>query len=874
MRHVPAYHGHVPHVPRSPAAVTALVLARAAWWAPALFLVLPIALFRQGIGTGTPPFGGDVVVLDYPLLTLIKRQLAHGLLPLWNNLAGGGYPLAPFSALILYPPLWPLRILSVNDQIALLDIIHFALAGLGAYVLAGVTGAGRIGRVIGGMAFVLSGFMIGHLYAGHLFELGVVAWMPWIFYLAHRLIAGPGLRPALLLGLLLGLQILADGLGFLVFTIYPLAILGVIAFVPLVRRHRPAAFRLLGLAGLSILVAAGLAAVLLLPFAQVLGWSIRAGGLDFTGASKISLPPAALLMAFSPDAVGNGPADSYWLDTFTLGYWHEYALYGGIVPLLAAVIAALHCPGRPQVRFYSGLGLAGLVLALGKYTPIYALAFHLPGLNLVRVPARWLVISTLAVSVLAAPGVDWLLAQRAGARALLRALRRPLLVGGGLIAAILAGIQVIYMRTGATDLRPDLQVTTQPAAVRLLIFGGYLALLLACHADRLIRPGATAALLLAFTALDLWTAASGAVRFVDPSIYYRPTTVSNLLRADNAGYRVLTMSSPERSMLNRQGMVSGDIYDVEDFAPVTLRAPWSVTHPYLGAAKSEISNADARDLISCYDARFAHLLGIGQVTTGLPFTSARQCPIVGVRPPILRLQAVVATESWLLPNGRSWNPTPAWGNVYVYRNPDALPRAFLLPESAAQPVPSAAEQRQLVMRNSFNGRRTLFYSREPSQAPLGLGYFQDGWARVLRPAPLAIPSSLRPNEARVLTDDGNSLQIAAYPLAPSYLVLDDIYYPGWEVWVDGRQVPIYRADYVLRAVRLAPGPHLLVFTYAPLSYLAGLAISLVSGAIVLVVLAWPWRRRLQAIAGSPASASPAATAAAAASLRPAGNASS
>jgi hypothetical protein len=697
------------------------------------------------------------------------------------------------------------------------------------------------------MAFVLSGFMIGHLFAGHLFELGVVGWMPWVFYAAHRLIARPGLRPALLLGVLLGMQILANGLGFLVFTFYPLAALALIGLAGQARRAGRAALRLVALPLLSLLVAAGLAAIIVLPFAQVLGWSIRAGGLDFGGASKISLPPAALLMAFSPDAVGNGPADTYWLDQFSLGYWHEYALYVGLLPLLAAVTAALRCRGRPQVPFYTGLALVGLLLALGKYTPIYWLAFHLPGLNLVRVPARWMLVTTLAVAVLAGAGVDRLLAQRAGARALLRDLRRPLLAGAAVIVVLLAAIQVIYMRTGAIDLQPYLLSTTAPAAGRLLIFGGYLALLLACHADRLIRPAATAALLLAFTGLDLWVAASGAIRFQDPGIFYSSTTVSSLLRSDGDTYRVLTI---DRSMPNRQGMVSGDIYDIEDFAPVTLRAPWAITHPQAFAASSEISNADARDLITCYDTRFAHLLGIGEVTTAAPFTGDRLC-VPGVRDPGLRLRAVVPTQSWLLPNGRSWNPTPVWSNTYVYRNPDALPRAFTIPASAAKPVPSVAAQHQIVMRNSFDGRRTLIYDPRPSRAPLGLDFLQNGWARVLRPAPQAIPDDLGPGDVRVLADTGDSVQVAAWAMAPSYLVLDDVYYPGWQVWIDGQRAPIYRADYVLRAVRLPPGRHLLVFTYAPLSYLAGLGISLITAVAVLGVLAWPLRRRLQAILGEP-----------------------
>ena len=158
------------------------------WWQPLLLLLLPILLFLPGLRNGTPPFGGDVLVLNYPLLTLLKHQLEQGSLPLWNAYAAGGYPLAPFSALIFYPPLWGLRFLSVNSSIALLDTLHFMLAGLGVYVLAGVLGASRTSRLIGALGFLLSGFLISHLFAGHLFETGVIAWMPWVFFAAHQLL--------------------------------------------------------------------------------------------------------------------------------------------------------------------------------------------------------------------------------------------------------------------------------------------------------------------------------------------------------------------------------------------------------------------------------------------------------------------------------------------------------------------------------------------------------------------------------------------------------------------------------------------------------------------------------------------------------------
>ncbi|WP_254614247.1 YfhO family protein [Myxococcus sp. CA056] len=64
----------------------------------------------------------------------------------------------------------------------------------------------------------------------------------------------------------------------------------------------------------------------------------------------------------------------------------------------------------------------------------------------------------------------------------------------------------------------------------------------------------------------------------------------------------------------------------------------------------------------------------------------------------------------------------------------------------------------------------------------------------------------------------------------SYLIVSDSYYPGWRATVDGKDAPIHRADHSLRAVRLSRGEHHVRFDYTPLSFRAGLLLSLLGWA--------------------------------------------
>jgi len=65
-----------------------------------------------------------------------------------------------------------------------------------------------------------------------------------------------------------------------------------------------------------------------------------------------------------------------------------------------------------------------------------------------------------------------------------------------------------------------------------------------------------------------------------------------------------------------------------------------------------------------------------------------------------------------------------------------------------------------------------------------------------------------------------------------YLVLADSWYPGWDVRMDGKPVPMYRADYIFRAVPIEPGQHSVVFEYHPASFVWGAWISGLSAVVI------------------------------------------
>ena len=79
--------------------------------------------------------------------------------------------------------------------------------------------------------------------------------------------------------------------------------------------------------------------------------------------------------------------------------------------------------------------------------------------------------------------------------------------------------------------------------------------------------------------------------------------------------------------------------------------------------------------------------------------------------------------------------------------------------------------------------------------------------------------------------------------APGLLVLGDSCYPGWTVTVDGEPAELLCTNYLVRGVELEAGPHRVRFEYRSRALSAGILVSTVSGAAVLLMLAVPLLRR-------------------------------
>jgi hypothetical protein len=80
-----------------------------------------------------------------------------------------------------------------------------------------------------------------------------------------------------------------------------------------------------------------------------------------------------------------------------------------------------------------------------------------------------------------------------------------------------------------------------------------------------------------------------------------------------------------------------------------------------------------------------------------------------------------------------------------------------------------------------------------------------------------------------------------------YLVLSEVYYPGWRATIDGREVPVERADYLITALPLPAGKHHVTYRYDPISFKVGAACTAAACAAAIVMLVAARKRKTTSI---------------------------
>ncbi len=729
---------------------------------------------------------------------LVESRRADGELPLWCPYYFAGAPFVhDVQVAAFYPPQAILYFLPgglIGPVMSWLVVAHVVVAGWGAYAYGRSQGLGGAASLVTGLGFMFGGKWMLHLLgAGHQ-TFAPIAWLPLIVLLLEGALrrAGRGEVVSALLraawaGAVLGVLALGAQPQL---TFYAGLFLALWTLGPALEGARTGRRRLAALArwaGLGVWAAAwavGLFAVQLLPTMEAARESTRV----VSGAvpDRLNTIPLSLLSLAGP-LLGN----ETWEHHGGLGFlW-----------VVAAALAPLLCRGRVRSQ-------AAVAAALVLFAVAGPLLEGLPVFRLFREPPRMLMFAALPISLLAGTTTQALFKAPAAARWRLLALAvmSLLILGVGVHALALV------LSKNALTFRPYWAALAVIVPAALWLPG------------RLAAPGPWRVAWILALLFDLWALALPLVEVRPESEVYAPTQTVRYLAEDAGPGRVLDRDAPA------------------DPKKPTLAQSVKGNTP-LGYAQPLLRHIEA--------VRGLNPLDVHRYTMYLQFIADRGAPVdagggvVNFEVKNRVLLDLLGTRylvqpSAIPPQGAGWKPVEddpkpvAFGNIEggmqalppytTYENHEAFPPAFVVAEG----VPLPADRPALAVLKETDFRRTVLLEpapADPSQAPAGGEY---------RPV---VIRDYRPN--RVTLDPAGG--------PGGYLVLTDVWFPGWTCTVDGQPAAVARADYVFRAVHIPDGTREVVFRFDPDSYrlgqrLTGLTLALLA-ALSLAAGVWLWPRR-------------------------------
>ena len=372
-------------------------------------LLVAFCLVGLAIGlaiVGPSPIGGDPDLMYKPIKSELARALTQGRLPFWSDRFGIGVPLVAEShAAAFYPPNWLLyRLFDVPIAYRMAMWLHWFALAVATFAYARTLGISPAGSALAMVSFTLCGFQAVHIVHEPFNHL--MPYLPLCLLLADRFMMTGKLIWLAGLALAWGTQLTLGHFQIQMWTA------GLVLLAGAWRAWNLRASWLIALACIAGL-GVGLLWGALIAWCQLtLTWELTGFAGFMRGPHVLAsfpFPPAHWAQFALPEVflgLHQGVGDMYWGRFKTLS--GEACAYSGVVIWILAFIGAAAKPRLPGLGLWRAVVPLSLLLATmpGWWPDGFYLLMRLPGLGWFRAPARYTLLTSLGLALLAGRGLD------------------------------------------------------------------------------------------------------------------------------------------------------------------------------------------------------------------------------------------------------------------------------------------------------------------------------------------------------------------------------------------------------------------------------------------------------------------------------------
>ncbi|HTY36184.1 MAG TPA: YfhO family protein [Bacteroidota bacterium] len=828
----------------------------------AILFISLVVFFNQLI------FGGKMftevdVLASRSFDTFLADAKLAGIFPLWNpyifcgmpsygSLTVGGDRFFDISAQILTNASTLFSYIILNPAEGWVLFFYMVFAG-GVYLFTYDKVRSKFAAFVAAFSATFSMYIIIWVMSGHNTKIAVMAFFPYILFVVERLREKFSWTLALLLVLLLHFSYMPSHIQMIFYVYLTLGVYFLFFLIKSFLKKKdadtgsaPAAWKGLVRAGLVFAFASVIAFAMdadkYLSVLEYNPYSMRGsnpivqskdagdaktveGGLSYKYATEWSFGPSEMLTWVVPSWYGFGLLPYKGVltnnqETSMNFYWGPQPFthapqYMGLTVLVLALIGFWRNRKDGFVQFMGVMIVFSLLIAFGRELPVvYDLMYRFfPMFNKFRVPSMILVLIQIFVPILAAYGIATFMRERGSLQgAELQKAKRSLLIGLGVSVAVLAVIALSFESfVSKQAIQNAYGSLTNSGLPRDQIYTPFF--------DQ-VRPEAQhqiAAELSSLAVTDIWVAIGLLVAtlglmyyFIQNKIKFNTFAMALVIIIGFDLWRVdVRPMDPHDKSVTKQVFATPEyvkylqrdttLYRVLEFQngrpPYNnMLAYWRIQSAYGYQGAKMRSYQDMDDVAGLGNPLLWGLMNVKYIISNTEDSSS---------------------ALGLVYNGR---------DMKVYGNRYMLPRAFFVNKYE---VADGITILNKIKDMTFDPREVMYFMEDPK----------------------VTVEPVHPAATVDITHYGiQDLTMQTKTAGNNLLFLSETYYPvGWKAFLDGKEIPIYRANYLFRALVVPAGQHQIEMRFEPKGFYIGKNLSLAANILVLGGLSFfgfeYWRKK-------------------------------